>query len=155
MHFTIHKVTEQVLQKYYRTPNFFVGRLVEERRVQNFIRNRDILDIIFLVGGGGEVLRSACRCWVHDFTAHNMKAGMGAQVHFHSFLTSVLDGGEWLNLDPGNLTPRKKHRFQRNMRLGRRQSQSGRIWRKEKSLTLTEVQNPFCPACSLDFFFKF
>jgi hypothetical protein len=37
-----------------------------------------------------------------------MKTYRGAKVQFHAFLTSALDGGEWLASRPGHFTPGEK-----------------------------------------------
>jgi hypothetical protein len=37
-----------------------------------------------------------------------MKAYRGVEVQIHSYLTSALDGGEWLASRPGHFTPREK-----------------------------------------------
>lgn len=36
-----------------------------------------------------------------------MKAYRGVEVKLHSFITSALDGGQWLSLDAGRFTPGK------------------------------------------------
>jgi hypothetical protein len=39
---------------------------------------------------------------------HTMKAYGGMEVLLHEFLTSALDGGEWLTSRPGHFTPRER-----------------------------------------------
>jgi hypothetical protein len=38
---------------------------------------------------------------------HTMKSYRGMEVHFHAFLTSAQDGGDWTTLRPGGFTPRE------------------------------------------------
>jgi hypothetical protein len=40
-----------------------------------------------------------------SFLFHAKKAYGEAEVEFHSFLASILDGGEWLTSNPGRFTP--------------------------------------------------
>jgi hypothetical protein len=58
----------------------------------------------------------------------------GIEVYFHSFLTSVLDSGEWSTSRPGRFTPGKEPRYLLNRRLGGSRSQSGHFGEKKKLL---------------------
>jgi hypothetical protein len=42
------------------------------------------------------------------FPVHAIRHAGGVKVEFHSFLTSVLDGEEWLTLRPGRLAPKER-----------------------------------------------
>jgi hypothetical protein len=56
----------------------------------------------------------------------------GVEVLFHSFLTSAVDGGEWLTSRFGRLTTGKEAMCPLNRRLGGPpQSRSGGFWRKK------------------------
>ena len=59
---------------------------------------------------------------IHEQT---MKAQGQVEVYLHSFLTLVLDGGEWSMSHPGSLTPRKEPRYLMNWRLVGRRRRSG------------------------------
>jgi len=49
----------------------------------------------------------------------------GIKVQPHSFLSSALDGGEWLTSRPGRFNSGKQPRYLLNRKLGRAQSRSG------------------------------
>ena len=62
------------------------------------------------------------------------KAYRGGEMWFHSILTSVLDGGKWLNSRPAALPPRKNNRYPLNWRLGEPQILSGRCGEEENGV---------------------
>jgi hypothetical protein len=62
-----------------------------------------------------------------DFIKHNtMKTCVGLEVQIHVFLTSVLDGGEWLASHPDRFAPAKQPRYPLDRTLYGPQSRSGR-----------------------------
>jgi hypothetical protein len=65
-----------------------------------------------------------------------MKAYRGEEVQLHSFLKSVVGGGEWSIKCSGRFTPRKERQYQLKRRLDGPQSPSGRFWRREYVLPL-------------------
>ena len=65
----------------------------------------------------------------------------GAEVQSHSFLTSALDGREWLTSSPGHFSSRKSRRYPLNRRLGGPHNRSGRC-RKRKISSSYRNLNP-------------
>jgi hypothetical protein len=57
----------------------------------------------------------------------------GVEVQLHSFFTSALYGGEWLNSRPGRFNPGKEPRYPLNRRTGGPKSGSGRFQKKKIS----------------------
>jgi len=53
-----------------------------------------------------------------DASVHAIKAYRGVEAWFHSFLTSALDGDEWLASRTGRFAPGKEPRYSFNRRLG-------------------------------------
>ena len=71
-------------------------------------------------------------------TSWKRMGGGGADVYLHSFLTSVLDGGE-RPASRYHFTPRKEPPYTLTRRLGGPQSPSERFWR-EKSLASVGIR---------------
>jgi len=71
---------------------------------------------------------------------HTMKAYRGSEVHLHSLLTSVLDGGEWPTLRPGRFTLLKEPRCK--LAGGREGPKTGLddFQKREMSLSLPEFE---------------
>jgi len=65
----------------------------------------------------------------------------GADVQLHSFINSVLDGGEWLVSRPGRSTPRIETRYPLNRRTVESQSRYVRFG-AEKNLFLPPGFDP-------------
>jgi hypothetical protein len=64
-------------------------------------------------------------------------------VYFHTFLTSLLDGGEWSASRPGRFTLQGKSPwYQLDRRLGGPQSRSGRGGEKKHSQPLPGLEPP-------------
>ena len=64
----------------------------------------------------------------------------GGQLCLVSFLTSMLDGDEWLIHAPADLTSEKRRGNPLDRRLGGRQSPYGRFWRRENLLSLQRFE---------------
>jgi hypothetical protein len=76
-----------------------------------------------------------------------MKAYRGVDVYIHTFLTSVLDGGEWSASRPGRYTPGESPGCPLDKRLGGPQSRTGRRG-VEKILDPTGTRTPTPPSSS-------
>ena len=79
---------------------------------------------------------------VHDVTRYSCScprhAGRGAEVYVHSFLTSVLDEGEWSTSRPGRFTPGDVMDPRACLEV---------LGPKKKSLASAEIRTPDPPAC--------
>jgi hypothetical protein len=74
---------------------------------------------------------------------HSMKTYWGVEVQLHTFLTSVLDGGEWSNSRPGRFIPgRKNPRYLLDRRLGGPQSWCGRSGEEKNSQPPPGIKPP-------------
>jgi len=73
----------------------------------------------------------------------------GAEVQLHSFLTSVLERGEWLTSHLGRFSLENEPRYRLNARLGGPQRQSGCFGEEMNVCTLAKVQTSDLLACTL------
>ena len=71
----------------------------------------------------------------------------GTDLQLHSFVTSALDGVEWLTFRPGRFNLGTEHRCPLNRKLGGPQSRPGDFG--EKSRTYTGIRTPDRPTYSL------
>jgi hypothetical protein len=79
--------------------------------------------------------------------------GWGVQLYLCSFLTSTLDGGEWLTSRSGRFTPEKERQDPLRGRLDRPQGRSG-LFGEEKSLIPEGIPTPGRLARTLVALFK-
>jgi hypothetical protein len=68
------------------------------------------------------------------FPVQAMKAYGGAEVQFHSFLTTALNGDEWLTPRPVRFTPRERTTIPIPQHAGWAAELVWVFWRREKSL---------------------
>jgi hypothetical protein len=95
-------------------------------------------------------LQKFCHAWPSSFVHQDVKLSLsmprshknGAEVQLYSFLTSVLDGGEWLASRPWPLYPRERIPVTTEYKGRGTQWGYGRFGRREKYLAPTGIRNP-------------
>ena len=70
--------------------------------------------------------------------SHAMKSD--GELQIHSFSKSALDGGRWSTSGAGRFTPKRKHRYALNRRMGGPHSRSERLGEEKNLLSIEALK---------------